>query len=629
MLKRLFPWAVRDNIQKAATVIQQSPRFDLEVIEKQIKQAVDDGTIPSYDQAVDELKERYQPKGKIDLRKTSQDHMFYYQSFGYIKDLASRQDDIPEIDAPNFDLYVDRLWAHEPILAGAVYSMSAKMTALNWQVTGIRTNAMALAQLLSRANYSTDGYDWGGFISSAAQDFYTTNKGTFWETAKIGNPIYGKLADIAHIDSLACELTGNSKYPVVYRSDVTGQFLKFKPGQYIHYASMPSPRENRFGAGICAVARALRAAKLLMGLHDYDAEKLSNLPPEGVAAVTGLTVEEFRTAIQLWQAQREQKNSLTFPQVLWLIGSQPNIQVKLDFIGFSQLPESFDRDDIVTHYINTLALDFGVDVREFWPVSTSSLGTAAESEIQHMKAKGKGPGEFISLTERKINGESQEDVHFEFDTQDINEDLQAAQVAKSWVEAYMPLLTGVPSGGGGGISPDGQPIQPKMEPVIPKEAVLRILADKGVIPNSVVGDDREVILDTDVHIKHNVNSAPASCFTWKNGYLIEQRLPPIIVSGHARTQSKVPDAEVLKDTANNNQDDADKLSWELIDYYKEEPKRDIKGEPIPVREVTRGAAITTRAIRDELELWRSISQLESYAVEEDEEDKYIKKVTKR
>lgn len=509
---------------------------DLDMLEKQLEVAISNGTVqPLTDEpVVMKSRMRKRPKSKLDVRTDTQDKDISMAWLGYnfIKGIAKSADEAPDYGDPARDEYLDRLWKKESILAGAMYSMIAKMVALTWQVTGPKRAAAKYANVLAMSAHM-GGYDWGGFQGSTANDFYSKDKGVFWEVAREGNSQYGKLAMLGHIDSLACTLTGNRKRPVIYNSRVTSQEIRFKDGEYIHFTSTPSPREEHLGIGFCAVSRALRAAQLLVGLHDYDEQKLSNLPPEGVAAVTGLTVQEFQDALKLWKSQREQKGSLTFPQVLWLMGSQPNVKVSLDFIGFSQMPESFDRSTVVEQYINTLALTFGVDVREFWPVSTSSLGTAAESEIQHEKAKGKGPGEFISESERHTNGELPDGVDFAYDTQDIDEDIKSATIAQQFIGAYLPLV---------------QPTQEGAEQLLSKENFLRLLADKNILPDYMVDDTRIAVEDSEIHIKeYDEYPDDFACFKWQNGYVRQVRPPAILMgSRSAWKRQEVPVAERLK-----------------------------------------------------------------------------------
>ena len=622
-----------DNLRILKTAIDLVREdHSLPEMNQTIDQAIMKGDLPDNNDGVSELKGkggRYSRKSRLQYRTSNRDGLWLSNMYQIIRDVGAAHDKAPSYGSPSRDDYLSKFWRSEPILAGAVYSMSAKMGALSWSITGSAEDAKAYALLLSQAAYSFDGYDWGGFISSTAEDFYTLDRGVWWEAARHGSSMYGALAALGHIDGLACWPTGNVKKPVWYQSNETGQSIKFKPGQYIHFASMPSPREEYYGLGFCAVSRAMRAAKLLTGLRDYDEEKLANLPPEGVAAVTGLTMTEFKNALTLWKAERKRNSSLTFPQVLWLIGSNPQTKVSLDMIGFSQLPESFDRGDVVTQYINTLALDFGVDVREFWPVSSSSMGTASESEIQHMKAKGKGPGEFISIAERSLNAEFPETIHFEFDTQDIGEDKVAAEVAKMWIDAYLPLTkAGAMMSSPGGAMASGNTTVPddrgnaaaqkkaglgEGEGIISDEHFLRLLSDKGVLPDYIVGDDRVAIMDYEVYIR---KEGPAAKYTWKDGVLSMKQLPPVVLSD----PSNVIDAGILKGDDKSDLSKP-KLKSEEKEYreFKEDLERNIRGKPIPEREVIRGASVTESSIETEQELWRGIHALSQHAPTKDEE----------
>jgi hypothetical protein len=569
--------------------------------------------------------------------------------YNQLRQFAGRYQEIPLYGSAGEDDIYSTIWRTEPILAGAIYSMSAKMTAMSWRVTGKRMIALRHARMFANAAHM-DGTSWDGFLSSTTQDFYTTNRGVFWETPRIGNVEYGKLADIGHIDAMMCTLTGNTKKPMEYNSETTGQSgLGFEPWEYLHFTSMPSPREANLGIGFCAVSRALRAAKLLIGLHDYDSEKLNNLPPEGVASVSGLTMDEFMDALRLWQTQRKSDNSLTFPQVLWLIGSQPNTEIKVGFQGFSQLPESFERKDVINQYINTLAMCFGVDAREFWAISSGSLGTASESEIQHLKAKGKGSGEFITITERRLNSLLPEDADFNYDTQDIEEDATAATTAKLWIDAFLPLVTtsvdengnviqaqkpadhltsnmsedrnsvlkdkinpvknGMPgnsanyTGTGDRAGGMNAPVTVKGTPILSVREFLRLLADKGVLPDYLVKDTRIAIQDADIHTKE-IDGHPedVACYEWRNGIVKELRIPGTEIN----TLSTVVDAEVVDKEDKKPEESALKI------------KRGIKGTPISDEEVSRGTAVTKKTVKAEMEVWNENEELASHALTEEE-----------
>ena len=579
-----------DRVRRGVSVGLQAARGapDLETVEKQLDASIAAGALDGIPEVSKEVPRKR--KSLLDIRKTDRD-LGYAPLYRALREFGGTKKRVPIYGSIDRDYYLSEIWHEEPILAGAIYSMSAKMTALKWRVTGRKNLAMSYAKLLSRAAYM-EGFGWGGFSASTTVDFFTVDRGSFWETPRVGSRFTGKLADIGHIDSLACTLTGNTKHPMVYDSEVTGQSLRFRHGQYVHFASLPSSREKYLGIGFCAVSRALKAAHLLIGLHKYDSEKLANLPPEGVASVTGLTMDEFKDALRLWKAARKKDDSLTFPQVLWLIGSQPNVQVTVDFVGFSQVPESFDRQTVVVQYVNTVALCFGVDSREFWPISTSTLGTAAESEIQHMKARGKGPGEYITATERAVNNELPEGVDFSYDTQDMEEDMIAAGVAKGWVDAFLPLTTA------GGAA----------EELITKDEFMRLLADKDVIPDWMVKDGRVVIDDSEVHQKE-WSDDPMICVEWDDGVLKQVRMPTYAIR-QATQMDPVPLALPIGDNGDSPGE-----------FKEDDPERNIRGKPIPESEALRGSTITGNAIKLELELWRKHPELAKYApmlAEEDE-----------
>ena len=653
---------IQRGVQVGVSAARGAP--NLEEVGKRLDAMREAGITPS--DYVEKQGGPKKPESQLDIRSTTH-NLAYYSAYSSLRSFVKMNiEQIPPYEDPYRDEYLSKVWMYEPIMAGAIYSMVAKYSALKWQVTGRRLKAKNLAHILATAAHM-DGYDWGGFIGTTANDWHTTNRGVFWETPREGNSQTGRIAGFGHIDTLACFLTGNKDKPMIYASETTGQIEDFLEGQYIHFTSLPSPRERNLGIGFCAVDRALRAVKLLIGLHDYDEEKLSNLPPEGVAAVTGLTMQEFLDALKLWEIQREKDKSLTFPQVLWLLGSQPTTTVGIDFVGFSTIPESFDRKTVIDQYVSTLALTFGVDAREFWPISSGALGTASESEIQHLKAKGKGPGEFITVTERHINAEADDETQFGYDTQDIEEDMNAAIVAKAWVDAFYPLYSGVPAGktkaSPGGKpntemipSPDetpessaagvaqGQfgPMGPQgPEQVIDKEELKRLLVDRGVLPEWMMDDARYMVTDTQIHIKKSLgydeHDDDFTCFTYQNGILKEDRLPPIILRSNGnlmdpplavptslRPAQNVPDAIIITKNSNGAKPQwgtiTEALEW-LERREKEilETERNIHGDPIPEREVTRGSRITRNTIRDELKRWREHPILAKYAPDVEEE----------
>ena len=188
---------------------------------------------------------------------------------------------------------------------------------------------------------------------------------------------------------------------------------------------MPASSERRLGLGFCGVSRALKSARLLTALYRYEDEQLSDLPPQGVVAITGMTLDEVNTAFDLYEQKNASREKTTFKGVLWLASqASPHQPIDVKVTPFANLPAHLNRTEMVTQYINILALTFGVDSREFWPVSQGPLGTGKEAEIQAQKAKGKGFGKLVAAQERAINWDVlPQGVQFAYDLKDSEDDL--------------------------------------------------------------------------------------------------------------------------------------------------------------------------------------------------------------
>jgi len=537
-------------------------------------------------QAIQSYEEQFKELDKRDAHGTrlqvyhEEENRLVSPMFYHIVTVASKACEIPKRGTVAYAKWLDDLWKEEPILAGAVYSMVAKMQSMNWKVEGGRNNTGRVSEMLARARYMW-GFDWAGFIGSTANDFYTQDNGFYWDVARSSE--WGMLTDLAHIDTQCCVLTGNARYPMYYHSSITSDDHWYRPDEFIHATSLNLPREREMGAGWCAVSRCARAAKLLMALHNYDSEKLSNLPPEGVAAVTGLTDREFRQAIAMWQTERKKNSALTYPQVLWLIGSNPGAKVSVEMTSFSSIPESFDRETVVQQYVNTLALCFGVDAREFWSMSTAALGTAAETEVQHLKARGKGGGEFISIVESAINSELPDNVQFKFDTQDIEEDMVNAEYAQAVIDSYIKL-----------IYPPNNLIA--TEAVLDIKTFKRILADKGVLPEWAVGDDRVSVMAHEIHKdQFERDLEDVTRVVWNMGKLKETTLIQLAIA---------VDKEKGQRLGGNGTDTPE---------GEEDVNPNIRGTPIDDDEVERGTRVTAKAVKGAYEMWEDeIPELSIY-----------------
>ena len=386
----------------------------------------------------------------------------------FIWTMFEHEDSIPAWGSQGRGEKLREFARQEPILAGAVATMSGKATALDWKVEGGRNRVRRYHDLLGEAE---DGQGWSYFLDRLVQDYVATDLGGVIELGRDGKG--GPVAGIFNLDSTACSLTGNAQAPVKYSPKVgNSRTIALLPGEYARVVDMPSNDESKFGLGFCAVSRALKAAKVLMALYQYEEEQLNDLPPQGIASITGMTAPEVKQAFDLYQAKREAKEQMTFKGVLWLAATANALQpIDVKLTPFANLPDHFDKEKAMTLYVYTLALDFGVDVREFWPASQTGA-TKAEAEIQHQKAKGKGFGRLLSDVERAVNWEVLPDgLSFAFDQQDSEDDLLRQQVHKESVELVRRLWEPVMTGDG----------------IITTAEARRWLVEQGVLPEWLAG----------------------------------------------------------------------------------------------------------------------------------------------
>lgn len=349
--------------------------------------------------------------------------------FPWIWMLWEQTDDIPAWGTPGRTRRLREIARAEPILSGALASMVSKAVSLDWEITGGRNRVARFHELLSEAE---DGKGWSFLLDRWTQDYLGADLGGVLELARAGDN--GPVAGLYGIDAECLMPTGNVDVPFRYfpklsSGNLSGTSVPLLPGQFTRIVDMPSPDEARFGIGYCAVSRALKAAKVLMALYHYEDERLSDMPLPGLMTVTGMTMDEIKEAFALYQATRESNRQVVFKNLLWLAAQGSSLNpINANLVSFASLPEGFNREQVVTLYIYTLALDFGVDVREFWPASQTGA-TKAEAEVQAEKAKGKGFGRMLASIERALNWDVlPQGLEFKFSLKDSGDDLLRATV---------------------------------------------------------------------------------------------------------------------------------------------------------------------------------------------------------
>jgi len=350
------------------------------------------------------------------------------------------------------------------ILAGAVSSMVKKFRAMNWTLDGPKATVSRMQEVLAEAEF---GKGWSTLIGKTVEDYLVTDRGAFWELIGGGDPdkpLEGLPVGVAHLDSLKCTLTGDPDYPVLFMAAKDGKAHKLHATRVVHFADMESPNANMHGVGYSSVSRVVASSQILLLLAKYKREKLDDLPQAGLLILNNIVPQKWEAAQAQYEMERRRLGNEIWANIMTLIGVDPAQPADAKFISFANIPDSFNERESVATYVNIVALAFGVDVREFWPAGTSSsLGTATESEVMHRKAKGKMVGDLMSTIERAVNWHIlPKRVHFKFDNVDSEEDELRAKIEDQKITSIMKMYVPDPVSG---------------ETVITRQEIRQILAD--------------------------------------------------------------------------------------------------------------------------------------------------------
>jgi len=275
----------------------------------------------------------------------------------------------------------------------------------------------------------------------------------------------------AHIDESKMWRTGNPEWPFTYQAK-DGQ-VKMHRSHVSAITDMRDGRDTMLGNGYCGLSRTLATSHILMDVITYKREMLSDMPPAGILFINNMTDIQWQDLNEKYDTTQHNSGNRVWRDVMVACGIDPAYPISADLFRMRQLWESFSEREQMEISIYSFALGFRVDPREYWPVSSGSLGTATEAEIQHRKARAKGEGAIFSAVERVFNGPYGIGgvLRFRFDFRDDDEDQQAAEIAKLKIDNIRKMWEASPNayyaiqqevGGeepGGAADEDGQPMK--------------------------------------------------------------------------------------------------------------------------------------------------------------------------
>uniref|UniRef100_A0A6M3L8D8 Uncharacterized protein n=1 Tax=viral metagenome TaxID=1070528 RepID=A0A6M3L8D8_9ZZZZ len=343
--------------------------------------------------------------------------------------IASVADELPEYGSKERDIALGNFWPTEPLLAGAVYSMVAKVAALDFRLRGPSRLVKKYKELLLAADFGV-GNGWCNFISKVVQDLLTQDNGAFIELlrpegASPSTAVHG----VAHIDSQRCERTGNPLEPVRYRPH-KGEPRVLKWYEALPLSDMPSPREEHYGRGLCAISRIMRAAQTIRDISIYKRQKLAGKRTPALLFASGISRDYLKMCIdQAVEDQLSAGQSLYTSPIL-IASMDSTVPIGAQMVELAGLPDGYDEDSSMKWYVTNLALAFGTDYTEFSPLPGGNLGSATQATEMAARARGKGPGVMLQQLEFAIGyWVLPRGVEFQFASTDATAEAQRVELA--------------------------------------------------------------------------------------------------------------------------------------------------------------------------------------------------------
>lgn len=348
--------------------------------------------------------------------------------------------------SPSRDVQLSKFWKQVDYLSGAIYTLESKMSSIPVR---IQARDQSIKEDVAEAERETEkllmsaefGGGWTSFYEKFVEALVTQDNGTFVEIIGGGSPngpIIGRPFTVRTLDPAMCQRTGDPEFPVIYR-DPRGGLFRLHFTRVMYKAQMESTISQMYGVGFCGISRAVNISQTLFDILIYKQEKLGSRPRRGIMVTGGgLDPEDVRDSFKIVEQIEDGQNLSRYSKIA-LVGDSSMPDAKLTLTDLSSLPDGFDEQTNVELGMAVIAMALGMDARELFPVGQSGA-TRADALIQHLKQRGKGPGQIIQMTEMMFNAKYlPPNLKLVFDFQDDEEDRQSAETkevrSRRWATA--------------------------------------------------------------------------------------------------------------------------------------------------------------------------------------------------
>lgn len=172
-------------------------------------------------------------------------------------------------------------------------------------------------------------------------------------------------------------------------------------------------------------------------------EALDNMPPLSIMALENINQAEFEKQLEAQELSREGLGDRVLRSLMTLVQQDPTKPTGVKLTPIRQLWESFDEQVAFQITVNTVAMAFGLDPQDLAPLSSSAMGSGAQSTILQAKQAGKGYGLVLTQLEQLMKSVLPKSVTLRFDRHDDEQDRLQAEIRNAKIDGITKLYSPV------------------------------------------------------------------------------------------------------------------------------------------------------------------------------------------
>lgn len=328
------------------------------------------------------------------------------------------------------------------LVVGALKGLITRISQTPWEITGPK----------SRTPYWQDVFQSGqrglGFtalIGMLARNYTVLDPGAVLYLEGRGSPdkpLNSAVVGLESLSSARCYFTDDDSHPVWYLSKRTGKLHKIHASRVVRWIDTPTDDPAFNHLGLSAMSRASAVAQITSLLMQHQVTTLDDVPASGYAIYNGLGEPRVNKAKSDYVARRSKDRSDLVHNLIEFFSMDPTYKATIDVTPFSQLPQNFSLTEYMSMYVDLAALAIGVDPQDIRPLSSSALGSGAQSTILAAKGKMNAYGLMLSDLERLINtAVLPRNMEFKWKPRDQEQDESEARTAQYWSGIATSLMS--------------------------------------------------------------------------------------------------------------------------------------------------------------------------------------------